>query len=309
MSFERLRRPSILGSLAALWLAFLSKPVRACSVCGCDDPLVAVGDSSPNAGAVRLALSLSVVTASARSDDDPTVTETLTRTALIPTFVYSPLSRLNLVLSVPFLRNRYRAAGTDQQIAATLWGVGDAELSARYFLWSDLDLAARRRQRLAVSVGTSLPTGRNDTTQAGERLDEHAQLGRGELGPYVAVLYAFHQDPWNFTVDTTARTFTTNHYDYRYGSAALWNVAMQFRVVERVALDAGINGRYAERDRQSGEAQDNTGGFVLQAVPGASLQLADELWLKARVEVPFVKHLFGVQTLEPTYLALVQWTP
>ncbi len=309
MSFECIRRPSSLGLLAALWLAFFPKPVRACSVCGCDDPLVAVGDSSPNAGAVRLALSLSVVTASARSDDDPTVTETLTRTALIPTFVYSPLSRLNLVLSVPFLRNRYRAASSDQQIAATLWGVGDAELSARYFLWNDLDLAARRRQRLAVSVGSSLPTGRNDTTQAGERLDEHAQLGRGELGPYVAVLYAFHQDPWNFSVDTTARTFTTNHYDYRYGSAVLWNAAMQFRIVERVVLDAGINGRYAERDRQSGEPQENTGGFVLQAVPGASLQLADELWLKARVELPFVKQLFGVQTLGPTYLALVQWTP
>jgi hypothetical protein len=47
---------------------------------------------------------------------------------------------------------------------------------------------------------------------------------------------------------------------------------------------------------------------VLQAVPGASLQLADSLWLHSRVEIPFVDHLFGAQTLGPTSLVLAQWT-
>ncbi len=229
------------------------------------------------------------MTASARSDDDPQVTERLTRITLSPTVVYSPLDRLNLVLSVPLLRNRYNASGPDEQISATLWGPGDAELSARYFFWRAIDFAARSRQNLALSAGTSTPTGRNSATQDGARLDEHAQLGRGAFGPFLAALYAFHQDPWNFTVDATARTFTSNHYDYHYGSAALWNAALQFRVVEPFALHAGINGRYALRDRQQGEVQENTGGFVLQAVPGALFQITSSLWLQARVEIPFVK--------------------
>jgi hypothetical protein len=299
----------MLGALLALCLVAVCRPARACSVCGCDDPLVAVGDSSPNVGALRLALAFSAVTASARSDDDPQVTERLTRMTLSPTVVYSPLSGFNAVLSVPLLRNRYSASGRDEQISATLWGLGDAELSVRYFIWRDVDFAARRRQNVAISVGTSMPTGRTDATQNGARLDEHAQLGRGAFGPFVAALYAFHQDPWNLSLDATGRTFTTNHYDYRYGSAALWNVALQFRVLEPFVLHAGLNGRYAVRDRQAGEVQENTGGFVLQAVPGALFQIADGLWLQARVEIPFFKQLFGVQTLGPTYFAVVQWAP
>lgn len=245
---KRARSALVLGALAALCLVALCHPARACSVCGCDDPLVAVGDSSPKVGALRLALAFSAVTASARSDDDPQVTERLTRMTLSPTVVYSPLNGFNLVLSVPLLRNRYRASGPDEQISATLWGPGDAELSLRYFFWRNVDFAARRRQNLALSAGTSTPTGRTDITQDGARLDEHAQLGRGAFGPFLAALYAFHQDPWNLTVDTTVRTFSTNHYDYHYGSAALWNAAVQFRVLEPFALHAGINGRYAVRD-------------------------------------------------------------
>lgn len=55
--------------------------------------------------------------------------------------------------------------------------------------------------------------------------------------------------------------------------------------------------------------QENTGGLVLQAVPGALLQIADGLWLQARVEIPFFTRLFGVQTLGPTYFAVLQWAP
>jgi hypothetical protein len=304
-----MKRALTLSAFTVLGLVARSHSARACSVCGCDDPLVAVGDSSPKVGALRLALSFSLVTATARSDDDPQVTEQLSRMTLSPTVVYSPVDRVNLVLSVPVLRNHYNASGPDTHISATLFGPGDAELSARYFLWRAVDFASRSRQNFAISAGTSTPTGRNSATQNGDRLDEHAQLGRGAFGPFAAAMYAFHRDPWNFTVDATARTFSNNHYDYHYGSAALWNAALQFRVLEPFALHAGINGRYALRDREEGEVQENTGGFVLQAVPGALLQIADSLWLQARVEIPFVKHLFGVQTLGPTYFAVVQWSP
>jgi hypothetical protein len=302
------RHTAFACSLTVVVLAPVSGTAHACSVCGSDDPLVAAGDSSPNVGVVRLALSFSLVSASARSDDDPSATERISRTTLSPTLVYSPIARLNVLLSVPLLYNRYSARGPNEQVSATLAGLGDVELGVRYFAWVGLNFEARRRQNLAVSAGTSLPTGGNDVSREnGERLDEHAQIGRGEFGPYVGALYAFHEDPWNFTIDGVVREFSTNHYRYRYGAAALWNVALQIRVAEPLALYAGIAGRYAARDRQAGEVQENTGGFVVQAVPGALLQLAGNLWLQARIEVPFATHLFGTQTLGPTYLAALQW--
>src|ERR1700742_1927854 len=124
---------------------------RACSVCGSDDPLVAVGDSAPNAGALRVALAASVVSATARSDDDPRATEDITRATLVPTLVYSPLSRLNLALSLPILRNRFRESGGDDDVAVTLTGIGDAEIGLRYFVWQSVDFSARTRQELALS--------------------------------------------------------------------------------------------------------------------------------------------------------------
>jgi len=294
---------------AALILVVKSELARACSVCGSDDPLVAVGDSSPNAGKLRLALSLSLVNARARSDDDPRVTEEVTRGTLTPTVVFSPLLRLNVALSVPVLRNRYRATGPEGRLAVTLTGLGDTELGLRYFAWHDVNFVARRRQELAVSLGSSLPTGANDAALDGERLDEHAQVGRGEFGPHIGVLYAFHRDPWHFTADASVRAYTTNHYGYRYGSAALWNVVAEASLTERVALELGVTGRDAAHDRQSAGLQADTGGFVLQAVPGISLGLPGAFWFRARVEVPFVTRLFGVQNLGPTFAASVQWAP
>jgi len=295
---------------AGFWFGgALCLPLRAlaCSVCGSDDPLVAVGDSAPNAGAWRLALAFSIVSATARSDDDPLVTEDIRRVTLTPTLVYSPLSRLNLALSFPLLRNRYRATGGDDDVAVTLTGLGDAELGLRYFVWESIDFAAQRRQELALSTGSSLPTGKNSSAVDGERLDEHAQLGRGAFGPHVGVLYALHRDPWHLSADATLRVHTENHYGYRYGEAALWNVSAQWAATERLAFELGLSGRYAVHDRQSGEVQQNTGGLVLQAVPGASFGITSSLWLKARVELPFLRNLFGEQTLGPTYLVALQW--
>ena len=63
---------------------------RACSVCGCGDPLVLAGDSMPVANTVRFALDYEYLTATARSDDEPDRTESLTQMTLRPVVVYSP---------------------------------------------------------------------------------------------------------------------------------------------------------------------------------------------------------------------------
>lgn len=278
-------------------------------MCGSDDPLVAVGDSAPRAGALRLALAFSWLSASARSDDEPRVSESISRATLAPTIVYSPLSRMNLALSLPLLRNRYRATGGSDDIAVTLTGFGDAELGLRYFVWQSIDFAARRRQEFAFSSGSSVPSGTNGSAVDGERLDEHAQLGRGAFGPHLGVLYALHQDPFHLSADATLRAYTENHYDYRYGQAVLWNISAQWAVAERLGFGLGMSGRYALRDRKSGETQANTGGFVVQAVPSVSFGVTGKLWLKARLEQPLLRRLFGEQTLGATYRASLEWAP
>ena len=283
---------------------------RACSVCGCGDPLVLAGDSMPVANTLRFALEYEYLTAKARSDDRPDRTETLTQMTLRPVVVYSPFSRVNLVLQVPLVRKDWALSATPTAEAETAvpMGLGDVDLGLRVFLWEATSIQAQRRQNVALTAGTSFPTGKDDVTGAdGERIDQHAQLGTGAWGPYVGALYAFHQDPWNFFLSVTGRFRTTNSYQYRFGDAVLWSTQLRFRVIESLALQAGIDGRYAGRDRSEGVLQENTGGLVVSAVPGLAWNVAGPIWLLAQVQIPFATHLFGEQTVGVTASASLQF--
>jgi len=283
---------------------------RACSVCGCGDPLVLAGDSMPVANTLRFALEYEYLTATARSDDNPDRTETLNQMTLRPVLVYSPFSRINLVLQVPLVRKDWALSATPTEATETAvpMGLGDVDLGVRVFLWDATSIQAQRRQNLALTAGTSFPTGRDDATTAnGERIDQHAQLGTGAWGPYVGALYAFHQDPWNFFLSVTGRFRTTNSFQYKFGDAVLWSAQLRFRVVEALALQAGIDGRYAGRDRSAGVPQENTGGLVVSAVPGLAWNVAGPIWLLAQVQIPFATHLFGEQTVGVTATGSLQY--
>jgi hypothetical protein len=283
---------------------------RACSVCGCGDPMVLAGDSMPVSNTLRFALEYEYLTATARSDEQPDRTESLTQMTLRPVVVYSPFSRVNVVLQVPLVRKDWALSPTTTEASETAvpMGLGDLDLGIRVFLWDSTSIQAQRRQNLALTAGTSFPTGNDDATTAdGERIDQHAQLGTGAWGPYVGALYAFHQDPWNFFLSVTGRFRTTNSFQYKYGDAVLWSAQLRFRVVEPFALQLGVDGRYAGRDRSEGVLQENTGGLVVSAVPGLAWNVSGPIWLLAQVQVPFVTHLFGQQTVGVTATASLQF--
>ena len=291
-------------------LATTPSVAHACSVCGCGDPLVLAGDSMPVANTVRFALQYEYLTATARSDDEPDRTETLTQMTLRPVVVYSPFSWINLVLQVPLVRKDWALSSTPtaETEPATPTGLGDVDVGVRVFVWDATSIQAMRRQNLALTAGTSFPTGADDATAAdGERIDQHAQLGTGAWGPYVGALYAFHQDPWNFFVSVTGRFRTTNGDQYRFGDAVLWSAQLRYRVVEPFAIQLGVDGRYAGRDRSEGVLQENTGGLVVSAVPGIAWNVGGPIWLLAQVQVPFVTHLFGDQTIGVTATASLQF--
>ena len=80
---------------------------------------------------------------------------------LRPVVVYSPFSRVNLVLQVPLVRKDWALSGTPTEgdRAAVPMGLGDLDLGVRVFLWDATSIRAQRRQNLALTAGTSFPTG------------------------------------------------------------------------------------------------------------------------------------------------------
>jgi hypothetical protein len=282
---------------------------HACSICECGDPLASAGEAGLVAGQARFALDTEVLTARARSDDDPEFVERVTQYTVRPTFAFSPIALLTFVARIPIVRKDWSAtAEGESAITANPTGIGDVELGARLFLYNQMHLAERSHETFAISVGSSLPTGANNAQENGQRIDEHAQLGTGAPGPYAGLLYGFRRDPWNFFASVTGRERLRNSYGYKYGAALLWSLRNDYRLLGWLSLGLSLDGRYAARDDLSGVLQNNTGGLVLAVVPSLKVRLYEELWLYGSIQVPAVTHLFGDQHVGPTALAGIQYT-
>ncbi len=137
------------------------------------------------------------------------------------------------------------------------------------------------------------------------RLDDHAQLGTGSFGPYAGLSYAYHRDPWNLFASVTVQLHTTSSHEYHYGSALRFGVRGDYRLTDGFAVELGLDGRQAAHDTLDGEEQTNTGGLVLAAAPGASVNLFADLWLRARVQIPFATNLYGDQSVGPIFFSSI----
>jgi hypothetical protein len=282
---------------------------QACSICGCGDPLASAAEARLIKGQLRLALDTELLTARARSDDDPAFVERVTQYTVRPVVAFSPFDVLTLVLQIPVVRKDWSAtAAGEVPMSARPTGLGDVDLAARVYVYTNTRLVQMSRETLALTAGTSVPTGDNSVQAEGVRVDEHAQLGTGALGPYAGVLYAFRRDPWNFFGSVTGRVRLRNGYGYKYGPAVLWSLRGDYRLVDWLSVGVSLDGRFAARDDRRGVLQSNTGGWVLAAAPGLKLRLHQELWLYGIVQIPVVTHLFGDQRVGPVFTASLQYT-
>jgi hypothetical protein len=93
----------------------------------------------------------------------------------------------------------------------------------------------------------------------------------------------------------------------------LWSVHGQYRPLATVALDLGLDGRFARVDKTtdagdtSSSTQGNTGGLLLSAAPGVYFNAVSSFWLFARCQVPFYKNLNGEQDIKPSVALGLQY--
>lgn len=297
------------GAALIATATLLPAAARACSICGCGDPLVQAGDSAPQRGLFRLSLDAEYVSGTAASDDDPRAHESLDQYTLRPWVVFSPVNALNVVLQLPLVHKQWSLQGPDGAERASPTGIGDLDLGGRWFVFQRTSLASRSRTELATTFGTSFPTGSVSARVDGIRIDDHAQLGTGGFGPYVGIFGAHHADTWTWTASVSVRAHTPNAYAYRYGNTLLWSADGQYLVLPHLATGLGLEGRSAARDLSSGEHLENTGGFVLSATPTLAYGVSDDWWLHLRGQVPVATALNGVQTVGAVFTLGIQYGP
>jgi hypothetical protein len=298
--------------LAAAALAALAPRARACSVCGCGDPLLTASDPAAITGQLRLQLDTEYLRVDAGTDGQPGYTDKLSQWSYRFNAVYRPIEDLSLTATVPLVSKAIRTVGGGTEVTnSDLTGLGDVELGARYAFWRSVDFGIGRVQELAVSGGSALPTGRHEDRAAdGSLLDPHGQLGTGGWGPFAGAHYRFEQADWLAFASLSYRIRTQGSYfdgsRYKFGDAVLWSVHGQYRPLRRVALDLGLDGRHARADRAVDpdgtvvSAVENTGGTVVSVAPGVYLNAFGGLWLFVRGQVPVYKRLFGEQDVLPS---------
>ncbi len=287
-----------------LLLSFLSfgivKNLQACSVCGCGDPLQSVTDVAPMAGSFRLGLEGEYLTAQA-AGDDPGSTESLTQWTLTTALGFNPVKDLSLTLFIPLTNKDGKLEGGGNPTeTSSHFGLGDLNLGLRWYFLQSIDFKAMERRSLALTVGSYIPTGDNNILDGGVRIDEHDQLGTGSWGPYAGLYGFIGGSEWDFSANFTTVFRTVNGSDYRYGTALRWGAQLKFNPNDRFAFSLALDGRYAEADRESSTVVGNTGGTLLNAVPGFWWSPVQSLGVYAKVQLPFATRFFGDQTVGAT---------
>jgi len=313
--------------VASAYLAF-TPTAEACSICGCGDPLLAANDPAAITGLLRLQLDTEYLRVDAGTDGMPGYTDQLTQWSYRLNAVYRPITRLSIIATLPVLDKTIHQVGGGTDITDShLTGLGDAELGARYALWRSINLGWGRVQEFALAGGITMPTGANDAkstttdpvtgTVTTTPVDPHGQLGTGAWGPFLGVHYRFEQVDWLGFADFSYRMRTTGSYfdgsRYKFGDAALWSVHGQYRPVATLAVDLGVDGRFARVDKTtdpgagSSSSQGNTGGMLLSAAPGVYFNAGRGFWLFTRGQIPFYKNLFGEQDVKPSVALGLQY--
>ncbi len=304
---------TVIGSFAA------APPARACSVCGCGDPLLIATDPAAIAGQLRLQLDTEYLRIDAGTDGQPGFTDKLTQWSYRLNGVYRPIDPLSFSVTLPFLTKAIHTVGGGTDVKASdLTGLGDVEVGGRYTAWRSVDLGVGRVHEFAISAGSSLPTGdHNAKASDGSLIDPHGQLGTGAWGPFVGLHYRFEQGRWVAYASASYRWRTgASYFDgskYKFGNAFLWSAHGQYQPTRRWALDLGIDGRNAVADRATDlsgmvdPAVMNTGGTVVSAAPGVYFNATGALWLFVRGQIPIYKDLYGQQDVLPSFATGIQF--
>jgi len=300
----------LLASSLIVTLLLVAPPALACSVCGCGDPLLIATDPAAIAEYLRI---------DAGTDGQPGYTDKLTQWSYRLNAVYRPIDTLSFTMTLPFLTKTIDTVGGGTDVRnSDLTGLGDIEAAGRYAAWRSVDLGVGRVHEIALTAGSSLPTGSHDAkADDGSLIDPHGQLGTGGWGPFVGLHYRFEQGRWVAYASASYRWRTEASYfdgsKYKFGDAFLWSAHGQYQPTRRLAFDLGIDGRYAVADRAVDPdgavdpAVVNTGGTVVSAAPGVYFNAAGALWLFARGQIPVYKDLFGEQDVLPSFAIGVQF--
>jgi hypothetical protein len=281
-------------------LAFLFTTIDnvwACSSCLVGDPTITqMGTGKPYAGRLRMAvstLSRSETTGEAGVNERETEEQ---RLAL--SLAWSPNPELTLGIDIPYVSKQMDDISLAQAEAT---GLGDAAISAKWFIYQDRTFASRHMAGLLL--GLQLPTSEEQTDQAGEALDIDVQPGPGSWIPSIGAWYGHYAYPWSLYGSVQFRhALDEGHQQFRPGDAWLLTVNSQYQMRLSFAVNLGLDARWSAHDEYDLEEDSDSGGFIGFLSPGFAYRPGGEWIIHGRIQLPLFDHLNGNHQEHTTYL-------
>jgi hypothetical protein len=273
----------------------------ACAVCSTGDPTLTVaGTEQPFAGRLRSALELQYQThdAGRAGVDQLHISEARADVSL----AWAPDPRWLFAARLPLLDRQIQDVSLGVR---ETWGIGELELDAKWFVWTDREFAPR--WLIAWLGGVQLPTAPLHRDAAGEILPLVAQPGAGAwglgLGPSLSAVAG--DSSGYASLRWTQPLLTPGPFEP--GASLGASLAVQEQLATWLAARAVSELRADRQSREQGRRDPDSGGAIAFVGGDAVWSPLPDLVAQLGARVPAFTRLRGAQREGPAFrFALVR---
>lgn len=282
--------------LSGVALAFFASAntVWACATCLCGDPTITtMGTEKPFAGRMRAGIDY---LSRGETVAQPGISELVTKEERVTyNFSYALNEDWMFAASLPMVTKSVKRFDTSNAQGS---GIGDLDLSARWFVGKDERFPAR--YLWGVQFGLRAPT--SSEQKSGDTVvDIDAQPGVGATIPSVGMWYGRYAMPWFFyTSASVQRAITEGYQGYQAGDVALVTAMAQYALKYKVATQLSIDSRFKQQDKYAGVPDQDSGGVLVMATPGLAWTPFEDFVFNMSYQIPIIENPNGRQEEDAT---------
>ena len=272
-----------------------TESVWACATCLCGDPTITtMGTEKPFAG--RMRAGIEYLTRGETVGDKNVSEVTTDEKRMTYSFSYALNDSWMLAASLPMVTKKIKRYDNSKETGS---GIGDADLTARWFVGKDESFPSRYLWGLQFSL--RVPTSKEEKSH-GEAIDFDAQPGAGATIPSLGIWYGRYAMPWFFYVSAAVQHAVTEGYqDYQAGDVALLTGLAQYALSYGVAVQFSLDSRFKQYDKYDGTRDKDSGGTLVMASPGIAWTPYEDLILNMTYQYPAIEEQNGRQEEDPTF--------
>lgn len=278
---------------SALGLLLNTGAVWACATCLCGDPTITtMGTEKPFAGRMRVSVdylsrseAVGIPGVSEHKIDEERISYSLS---------YAPNENWILAASLPTASKKLLHFDLERERAS---GIGDLDLSARWFLGKDESFPTRKLWGL--QFGLRVPTS-SEQKKNGQPVDFDAQPGAGATIPSLGGWYGRYQLPWFFYGSAVYQHAVNKGYQgFDSGDVLLVTGLSQYALNPKLALQLSLDGRLKQKDEFFGASDPDSGGLLVMTTPGIAWTPVTDVIFNLSYQIPTLKDLNGRQVDDP----------